>query len=74
MPNKMKPSARHVVALHTCSPSATRVARGYLASWVPGEVRDNNWDEGQRAPTPEPESEGSQVPPARDDNGNELEA
>ena len=69
------PSARHVVALHQGRPSAARVAREFLAAgWIPGEVRDDNWDPGKHAPpTSEPESEGSQVPPARDNDGHELE-
>jgi len=66
-------SAAHVAALYRGAPSPLRVASRYLgAAWIPGEVRDERWDPGTHDPTPVPEGEGSQVPPARDQDGNAI--
>ena len=58
------------------SPSARRVASRYhyakRALYIPGDVTDDGWVPGAYAPGPV-EGEGSQVPPARDSFGHELD-
>lgn len=66
------PSVRHVISMYENRPSPARVVRQFLASWVPGEVRDDNWDPGMHDPTPPPEGEGSQVPPVREGERDEA--
>jgi hypothetical protein len=54
-------------------PSARRVASRYTqALYIPGQVEDDGWEPGAVAPLESGDGDGSQVPPARDNNGNEL--
>ena len=58
------------------TPSALRVASRYLkqAAFLPGEVTDDGWEPGVNIPVPVGEGDGSQVPPARDTFGNEVDS
>ena len=48
------------------------VSHSASASWVPGQIIQEGWESGGLERQHPEDGEGSQVPPARDDDGNEI--
>jgi hypothetical protein len=49
------------------------VSRLTSASWVPGQIVQEGWEHGGSERQEPEDGDGSQVPPARDDDGNEVD-